>query len=60
MKKKGNEEMPSKMTYQKPQLEQVQLVVEEAVLSGCKTGTGGSVPKCKKKSTGCISSPFRS
>jgi hypothetical protein len=29
--------------YRKPQLEQVQLVAEEAVLAGCKTrATGGS------------------
>ncbi|PLX84649.1 MAG: hypothetical protein C0617_07360 [Desulfuromonas sp.] len=30
-----------KKAYRKPELEQVKLVMEEAVLEGCKTGTGG-------------------
>ena len=31
--------------YRKPQLEQVQLLAEEAVLAGCKTNVGGSSPQ---------------
>ena len=30
--------------YDKPQLEQVQLMAEEAVLAGCKTNAGGRSP----------------
>ena len=35
--------MRTRRPYRKPQLEEVQLVAEEAVLAGCKTrATGGS------------------
>jgi hypothetical protein len=37
------EEM-ARRPYHKPQLEQVQLMTEEAVLAGCKTRAGGSSP----------------
>jgi hypothetical protein len=52
----------NRQTYKKPKLEQVQLVVEEAFVDACKTGTGGSVPKCTPKPTtiGCNKSPQRS
>jgi hypothetical protein len=39
--------------YRKPQLEQVDLVSEEAVLAACKLKTSGASIRCKNKSTGC-------
>jgi hypothetical protein len=39
--------------YRKPQLEQVQLMAEEAVLAGCKTNAGGSSPN----KTPCLAPP---
>jgi hypothetical protein len=41
--------------YHKPQLEQVQLVAEEAVLQGCKRGSdsGPSGKGCKDKNVNC-------
>ena len=42
--------------YHKPQLEQVQLVAEEAVLQGCKRGNVSGPPAlkgCKDKNVNC-------
>ena len=55
MSKKG-ENIKGKKPYQKPQLERVKLVLDEAVLSACKTaggdtdgkkGGGCSIASCK-------------
>jgi hypothetical protein len=44
----------NKRTYRKPQLEQVRLVSEEAVLEGCKTNTSvAGTPPCKNRAIGC-------
>ena len=40
-----NEGTRARRPYRKPQLEQVQLVAEEAVLAGCKTRTSGNGPE---------------
>ena len=53
MRNKGNKRMTTRKTYQKPQLEHVQLVSEEAVLLHCKTRDGGQIPVCKNKNVGC-------
>jgi hypothetical protein len=47
--------MPAKKPYQKPKLEQVSLIPEEAVLTACKanTGIGGKSDRCPPTSTGC-------
>lgn len=42
--------------YGKPQLEQVQLVAEEAVLAGCKRGNASGPPSfnnCKDQNSNC-------
>jgi hypothetical protein len=44
----------SKRTYVKPQIKRVKLTIEDAVLTNCKTSTGGA-PKnntCKTAGTG--------
>lgn len=42
-----------KKRYKKPQIKRVELTPEEAVLSGCKTATGGArkAGRCVSKST---------
>lgn len=46
---KDKEQLKNKRRlYIKPQLEQVQLVLEEAVLQTCKTSTQGPVGACKQ------------
>ena len=42
--------------YRKPQLEQVQLVAEEAVLMGCKNSTGTAQNKTPCNAPGCKAS----
>jgi hypothetical protein len=38
----------SRKTYKKPQIKQVKLVVEEAVLGGCKIQQGSAGPEPRK------------
>ncbi|MEW5868422.1 MAG: hypothetical protein AB1894_04045 [Chloroflexota bacterium] len=45
----------TRKAYQKPRLEQVRLVPEEAVLSACKTADGGAASGAM---TACINGPF--
>jgi hypothetical protein len=61
MRKKETTGKSNRKTYSKPQLEKVQLVVEEAVLTGCKTSSSGNEGKCHPKNiVACIRSGARS
>jgi len=61
MREKENSGKNTKRLYQKPQMEQVQLVSEEAVLEACKTRTYAlGVPPCKNNATGCARARARS
>jgi hypothetical protein len=50
----GKETKETRRPYHKPQLEQVQLVAEEAVLVGCKTkkATGPDAGPCNARGSG--------
>lgn len=48
--------MDKKRSYQKPEIKEIKLVPEEAVLAGCKitfTGAGGGT-KCIEGAGGCV------
>lgn len=47
--------MTKRKTYLKPAINKVNLIPEEAVLTGCKTtgGTGGKNDRCPPVSGGC-------
>ncbi|MFH1772365.1 MAG: hypothetical protein ABH872_06075 [Candidatus Omnitrophota bacterium] len=47
--------MKKKKVYQKPQLTKIKLLLEEAVLTGCKTtsGVGGKSDRCPPVTSGC-------
>jgi hypothetical protein len=60
MNEKKNAGKNDRRTYRKPQLEQVQLVIEEALVTACKTGSGGSIPKCRPRASTCGRTPQRS
>ena len=60
MREKKNKGKTNRKTYRKPKLEQVQLVVEEAVLEGCKTGQSGYGGGCRPRNTGCDKAGARS
>jgi hypothetical protein len=47
MSEKNNTGKANRKTYRKPQLEQVQLVVEETVLTACKVKASGPLTGCK-------------
>jgi hypothetical protein len=49
MSQKNNTGKTNRRTYRKPQLEQVQLVVEEAVLEACKVRDSGPSGSCTPK-----------
>ncbi len=44
---KKSDERTHRRQYRKPQLEQVKLVLEEAVLQTCKTNQAGPLNTCK-------------
>lgn len=47
MNKNENQLRSKRRLYSKPQLEQIQLVLEEAVLETCKTNEAGPLEKCR-------------
>lgn len=51
---KKTETKPARRSYRKPQLEQVQLVAEEAVLTNCKAVQTGAPGKSNGKCVGGV------
>ena len=58
--KKKEEGITNRRQYRKPQLEQVSLVVEEAVLTTCKTVISGAGDQTGCKVSNCGKTPFAS